>query len=126
MVATLLPLTAFALKEPYARGREMIDAGRAVALATDLNPGSRFSGSFPLTIALACIFMKMSVEETITALTLNGAAALNRAGSIGSIEVGKKGDFVVLNTDNYHFLPYYVGMNCVHATVKEGVLHPVL
>ena len=126
VVATLLPLTAFALKEPYARGREMIDAGCAVALATDLNPGSCFSGSIPLTIALACIYMKMSVEETITALTLNGAAALNRAGSIGSIEVGKKGDFVVLNTDNYHFLPYYVGMNCVHATVKESVLHPVL
>ena len=105
---------------------EMIDAGCAVALATDLNPGSCFSGSIPLTIALACIYMKMSVEESITALTLNGAAALNRAGSIGSIEVGKKGDFVVLNTDNYHFLPYYVGMNCVHATVKEGVLHPVL
>ena len=105
---------------------EMIDAGCAVALATDLNPGSCFSGSIPLTIALACIYMKMSVEETITALTLNGAAALNRAGSIGSIEGGKKGDFVVLNTDNYHFLPYYVGMNCVHATVKEGVLHPVL
>jgi imidazolonepropionase len=51
---------------------------------------------------------------------------LNRADSIGSIEVGKKGDFVVLNTDNYHFLPYYVGMNSVHATVKEGVLYPVL
>ena len=88
----------------------MIDAGCAVALATDLNPGSCFSGSIPLTIALACIYMKMSIEEAITALTLNGAAALNRADSIGSIEVGKKGDFVVLNTDYYHFLPYYVGM----------------
>ena len=125
-VATLLPLTAFALKEPYARGREMIDSGCAVALATDLNPGSCFSGSIPLTFALACIYMKMSIEEAITALTLNGAAALNRADSIGSIEVGKKGDFVVLNTDNYHFLPYYVGMNCVNTTIKGGVLYPVL
>lgn len=124
VVATLLPLTAFALKEPYARGRAMIDAGCAVALATDLNPGSCFSGSIPLTFALACIYMQMSIEEAITALTLNGAAALNRAGSIGSIEVGKKGDLVVLNTDNYHFLPYYIGMNCVIATVKEGVIHP--
>lgn len=124
VVATLLPLTAFALKEPYARGREMIDAGCAVALATDLNPGSCFSGSIPLTFALACIYMKMNIEEAITALTLNGAAALNRADSIGSIEVGKKGDFAVLNTDNYHFLPYYIGMNCVNATVKEGVLFP--
>lgn len=120
VVATLLPLTAFALKEPYARGREMIDAGCAVALATDLNPGSCFSGSIPLTFALACIYMKMSIEEAITALTLNGAAALSRADSIGSIEVGKKGDFVVLSTDNYHFLPYYIGMNCVNSTVKEG------
>jgi imidazolonepropionase len=124
VVATLLPLTAFALKEPYARGRAMIDVGCAVALATDLNPGSCFSGSIPLTFALACIYMQMSIEEAITALTLNGAAALNRAGSIGSIEVGKKGDLVVLNTDNYHFLPYYIGMNCVIATIKEGVIYP--
>lgn len=124
VVATLLPLTAFALKEPYARGRAMIDAGCAVALATDLNPGSCFSGSIPLTFALACIYMQMSIEEAITALTLNGAAALNRAGSIGSVEVGKKGDLVVLNTDNYHFLPYYIGMNCVIATIKEGVIYP--
>lgn len=123
-VATLLPLTAFALREPYARGREMIDAGCAVALATDLNPGSCFSGSIPLTFALACIYMHLSIEEAITALTLNGAAALNRAGRIGSIEVGKQGDFVVLNTDNYHFLPYYIGMNCVNTTVKGGVLYP--
>ena len=124
VVATLLPLTAFALKEPYARGRAMIDAGCAVALATDLNPGSCFSGSIPLTFALACIYMQMSVEEAITALTLNGAAALNRAATIGSIEAGKKGDLVVLSTDNYHFLPYYIGMNCVIATVKQGVIHP--
>ena len=125
VVATLLPLTAFALKEPYARGREMIDVGCAVALATDLNPGSCFSGSIPLTIALACIYMQMSIEETITALTLNGAAALQRADRIGSIEVGKQGDFVILNSDNYHILPYYIGMNCVIMTIKGGILYPV-
>lgn len=124
VVATLLPLTAFALKEPYARGRDMIDAGCAVALATDLNPGSCFSGSIPLTIALACIYMKLSIEETITALTLNGAAALQRADRIGSIEVGKQGDFVVLSSDNYHILPYYIGMNSVIMTIKDGVLYP--
>lgn len=124
VVATLLPLTAFALKEPYARGREMIDAGCAVALATDLNPGSCFSGSIPLTIALACIYMKLSVEETITALTLNGAAALQRADCIGSIEVGKQGDFVVLNSGDYHILPYYIGMNSVIMTIKGGMLYP--
>ena len=124
VVATLLPLTAFSLKEEYARGRAMIDAGCAVALATDLNPGSCFSGSIPLTIALACIYMQMSVEETITALTLNGAAAIDRADSLGSIETGKQGDLVLLSSDNYHILPYYIGMNSVQTVIKGGkVVH---
>jgi imidazolonepropionase len=116
VVATLLPLTAFALKEPFAPARKIIDAGGAVALATDLNPGSCFSGSIPLTIALACIYMDMSIEEVITALTLNGAAAVDRAGSIGSLEVGKCADMVLLCAPDYNFLPYYVGMNSVKAT----------
>ena len=120
VVATLLPLTAFALKEPYAPARKFIEAGCAVALATDLNPGSCFSGSIPLTIALACIYMNMSIEETITALTLNGAAALDMADEIGSIEVGKRGDLIILGSDNYRVLPYYVGMNCVKTTIFNG------
>lgn len=121
-VATLLPLTAFALKEPFAPARKFIDAGAAVALATDLNPGSCFSGSIPLTIALACIYMNMSIEETITALTINGAAALDMAGETGSLETGKRGDVVILEFDNYRMLPYYVGMNCVRNTVSRGRL----
>ncbi len=120
VIATLLPLTAFALKEPFAPARRFIDAGAAVALATDLNPGSCFSGSIPLTIALACIYMKMTVEETITALTLNGAAALDRADTIGSIEPGKRADMAVLSFPQYTALPYYVGMNCVKATIFGG------
>ena len=124
VVATLLPLTAFALKEPYAPARALNDAGCAVALATDLNPGSCFSGSIPLTFALACIHMGLTLEEAITALTLNGAAALGRADTIGSIEVGKQGDFVVLDDSDYHILPYYIGMNCVNTTIKGGTLYP--
>lgn len=120
VVATLLPLTAFALRESYAPGRKLIDAGAAVALATDLNPGSCFSGSIPLTIALACIYMNLSIEETITALTLNGAAACGLADKTGSIETGKCGDLVILDFDTYRSLPYYVGMNCVGTTVSRG------
>lgn len=120
VVATLLPLTAFTLREPYARGREMIDAGCAVALATDLNPGSCCSGSIPLTFALACIYMHLTVEEAITALTLNGAAAIGCADRIGSIEEGKQGDLVMLHADTYNVLPYYTGMNAVEMTVKNG------
>ena len=120
VVATLLPLTAFTLREPYARGREMIDRGCAVALATDLNPGSCCSGSIPLTFALACIYMHFSVAEAITAMTLNGAAAIGRADCIGSIEVGKQGDLVVLDADTPAILPYYTGMNAVRHTIKRG------
>ena len=122
VVATLLPLTAFTLREPYARGREMIDKGCAVALATDLNPGSCCSGSIPLTFALACIYMHFSVAEAITAMTLNGAAAIGRAESIGSIETGKQGDLVLLDADTPAILPYYTGMNAVRHTIKRGKL----
>lgn len=121
VVATLLPLTAFALREPYAPARKLIDAGAAVALATDLNPGSCFSGSIPLTIALACIYMHMSVEETLSALTLNGAAAVGRAGQTGSIEVGKDADMLILEFESINSLPYYVGMNCVDRVIKHGI-----
>lgn len=119
-VATLLPLTAFALKEDYAPARKMIDGGCAVALATDLNPGSCFSGSIPLTIALACIYMNMTIEETITALTINGAAACGLADRKGSIQPGKDGDVIILDFDNINMLPYYVGMNCVKTTITKG------
>ena len=119
-VATLLPPTAFALKEPYAPARKMIDGGCAVALATDLNPGSCFSGSIPLTIALACIYMGMSIEEVITALTLNGAAAVGMADTVGTLEAGKKANIIILEFDNINYLPYYVGMNCVNKTIYHG------
>ena len=120
VVATLLPGTAFSLKEPYARARYMIDQGCPVALATDLNPGSCFSNSIPLMFALATLYMNMTTEEAVTALTINGAAALNRADTVGSIDVGKKGDLVVLEFPSYRFLPYNVGVNIVETVVKQG------
>lgn len=125
VIATLLPLTAFSLGEPYARAREMIDAGCAVALASDLNPGSCFSCSIPLLFALACIQMKMSPEEAVTALTINGAAAVGRANKIGSLDVGKKADMVLLQFPSYKFLPYHVGMNIVDMVVKDGTFYMV-
>jgi len=122
VVATLLPVTAFSLKEHYARGRYMIDQGCAVALATDLNPGSCFSESIPLMIALATLYMKLTPEEAVTAITINGAAAVDRADQIGSLDVGKKGDVVILEFPSYKFMPYHVGVNTVEKVVKNGVL----
>ncbi len=120
VICSLLPITAFSLKEEYARGRYMIDNNCAVALATDLNPGSCFSNSIPLLIAVSAIQMKLSIEEIITALTINAAAAVNRADSIGSIEVGKKADIIILEYPSIHFLPYHVGVNIVETVIKNG------
>ena len=122
-IATVLPCTAFSLREHYARGREMIDAGCAVAIATDLNPGSSFTGSIPLAFALACIYMKLSPEEALNGLTINAAAAVGRADRIGSIETGKQGDVVILSYPSYKFLPYNIAMNCVDTVVKNGVVY---
>lgn len=120
-VSTLLPLTAFSLMDDYAPAHKMIDAGCAVALASDLNPGSCFSCSIPLMIALATIYMHMSVEEAVTALTINAATALGLQDEIGSIEEGKAGDVVILRYPSYKFLSYHFGMNIVETTVKGGI-----
>lgn len=122
VVATLLPGTAFSLKEPCARAREMIDRSSAVALATDMNPGSCFSESIPLIFALATLYMGMSTEEALTALTINGAAALGRADLIGSIDVGKQADLLVLEFPSYSYIPYHIGVNTVEKVIKKGKL----
>ncbi len=120
VIATVLPGTAYSLKEPFARARDMIDMGAAVALATDFNPGSCFTESIPLIFSLATQKMSMTTEEAITALTLNGAAAVDRADKIGSIDVGKAGDVVVHEFPSYRFLPYHLGVSTVEKVVKAG------
>jgi imidazolonepropionase len=119
-IATLLPATAFSLKENYARGRYMIDQGCAVALASDLNPGSCFTESIPLLIALSTLYMNLTIEETVTALTLNGAAALDRADRLGSLDLNKQADMIILEHESYKFLPYHIGVNCVETVIKNG------
>lgn len=122
VVATLLPGTAFSLKEHYARGRFMIDNGLAVAVATDFNPGSCHTESIPLIIALSALYMKLTPEEIVTALTINGAAAIDRADTIGSIDVGKKADIVIHEFPSYKFLPYHIGVSTVERVIKNGKL----
>jgi imidazolonepropionase len=100
----------------------MIDRGCAVALATDYNPGSCFTESIPLVAALATLHMNIRTEEAITALTINAAAALDRADTVGSLDVGKHGDVVVLEFPSYHFIPYHIGVSTVEKVVKGGRL----
>lgn len=125
-IATLLPLTAFSLKEPFAPARKLIDGGAAVALASDFNPGSCYSASIPLMFSLACIYMGMTVAETITALTLNGAAALGVAHETGSIEPGKWADLAMMSTPDPDTLPYHIGANQVNCTLSRGRLFDFL
>lgn len=120
VISTLLPLTAFGLKEEYAPAKKMIEAGAAVALATDFNPGSCFTNSIPLLVALGCIYMNMSIEEVITALTINGAAAVDRADKIGSIEAGKMADIIFLKFPSVNFMPYHTAVNLVDTVIKNG------
>ncbi|MBN2883838.1 MAG: imidazolonepropionase [Clostridia bacterium] len=120
VISTLLPTTAFCLKEEYADARGIIDSGGAVALATDFNPGSSFTNSIPLVMALAAIEMNMSVEEIIIALTINGACAVNRQNEIGSIEAGKKADILILECPSINYLPYNTGINLVQKVIKDG------
>ncbi|MCC5911200.1 MAG: imidazolonepropionase [Clostridiaceae bacterium] len=122
VITTLLPGTAFSLKEDFARARYMIENNCAVALATDLNPGSCFTESIPLIFALATLYMGMSTEEAVTALTINGAAAVDRADTIGSIDVGKKGDIIILEFPSYKYIPYHIGVSTVEKVVKNGML----
>lgn len=120
VIATCLPCTAFSLKEEYARARYMVDQGCAVAVATDYNPGSCHTESVPLAIALSTLYMGLTTEETITALTINGAAAVDRADTIGSIDVGKKADIVIHEFPSYKFLPYHIGVSTVEVVIKDG------
>ena len=120
VAAVCLPLTAFTLREPYADARTMIDLGLGVALASDFNPGSCCSQSIPLIFALATLYMKLSFAETLTALTLNGAAALGLADGTGSIEPGKQADLLLLDAPEASHLAYNVGMNLVAMTIKRG------
>ncbi len=120
VVATVLPMTAFCLREQYARARWIIDNGGALALATDYNPGSCFSHSIPMLIALAVIQLRLSPAEILTALTLNGAAAVGRADRIGTIEAGKQADIVMLKYPSYLFLSYHAGMDIVDKVIKRG------
>lgn len=122
VVATLLPCTAFCLAKPYAPARNIIDRGGAVALASDLNPGSCFSNSIPLMLSLAVIHMNMTIEEALTAMTLNGAAAVDRADTIGTIEEGKKADILILEYPSYKFLVYNTGANIVNKVIKNGAV----
>jgi imidazolonepropionase len=119
-VATLLPGTVFTLGiRDYAPARTMIDAGCAVALATDFNPGSCPIASVPLVQSIACSQMKLSPGESLVGTTLNAAWALGKADEVGSLAPGKAADFVILQGADHRLVPYHGGTDAV-AEVWQG------
>ena len=120
-VANLLPATSFFLmSDRYAPARKLIDSGAIVSLSTDCNPGTSMTESMQIVMQLATLKMKMTVEESITAATLNGAFSLRLANEIGSIEAGKRADFVLLDAPNYLHLIYHFGVNLVTHVYRDG------
>jgi imidazolonepropionase len=120
VVANLLPATAYSLQKPYARAREMINAGLPVALATDCNPGSSYTESMPFVIGLAVINMMMTPFEALTGATLNAAYAIGMADRVGSLDVGKQADFLLLDGDTPAIIAYHAGVNPVVSVYKRG------
>lgn len=125
VTAVLLPGTSFFLmKHTYAPARRLVEAGIPVAIATDCNPGSSNTESMPMIFVLAVFELGLTIEEALTAATLNAACCLGLGDRIGSIEVGKNADLVLLDAPNLLHLAYHYGVNPVHTVIKNGrVVH---
>ena len=122
VVGVLLPASALVLGRPMPRGRALVDAGAAIALATDFNPGSAFCESLPLVASLACTQLGLSPAEALAAMTVNAAHVLSRADRVGRLAPGFAADIVLLDAPDWRYLAYHVGGDVVAAVVKDGEL----
>jgi imidazolonepropionase len=116
-----LPSCSYFLSIPYTPGRQIIDAGLPLALATDYNPGSTPSGNMNFVVSTACIKMKLTPEEAINAATINGAYAMGISNQYGSIAKGKKASLIITKkVPSYNFLPYAFGDNNIDKVILNG------
>jgi imidazolonepropionase len=121
VVGVLLPVSALFLGRPMPPGRALVDAGAAVALATDFNPGSAFCESLPLVCALAATQLELSPAEALTACTVNAAHVLGRADRLGRLAPGYAADAVLLAAPDWRYLAYHLGGDVVSQVVVAGV-----
>lgn len=120
-IGTLLPTAAYFLRMPFQPARQLIDAGAAIALASDYNPGSSPSGNMNMVVSMSCIQMKMLPEEAINAATINGAFAMGLEKETGSITIGKKANFIITQPiPSVAYLPYAFGANLIDKVVVAG------
>jgi imidazolonepropionase len=122
VVGVLLPASALFLARPMPPARAVVDAGAAIALATDFNPGSAFCESLPLVCSLACTQLKLSPAEALAACTVNAAHVLGRAQSLGRLAPGYRADVVLLDAPDWRYLAYHLGGEVVASVVKDGEL----
>ena len=122
VTAVLLPCTSLYLNKSFARARDMIARGIPVAVATDFNPGSCPSLNIGLCMTMAYLKYRMTSEEILSAVTINAACAVNRGGSIGTIEPGKKADMVIWNAEDMEMLCYRMGSNLAGTVIKHGAI----
>jgi len=119
--AVSLPCTPFGLAErEYSPAKELIASGALFALASDLNPGTAWSGSMQFVIALACRMMRLTPAQALAAATINAAAAVGQAQRLGSLTPGKQADLLILSVDDYRHLAYRFGVNLVDTIIKKG------
>lgn len=122
VIAALLPCTSLYLNKSFARARDMIARGIPVAVATDFNPGSCPSLNIGLCMTMAYLKYRMTPEEILSSVTINAACAVNRGGSIGTIEPGKKADMVIWNAEDMEMLCYSMGSNLAGTVIKHGAI----
>jgi imidazolonepropionase len=120
VAAILLPGTAYSLRKPYARARKMVDLGVPVALATDCNPGSSYTESMPFIFGLAVLNMGLSPNEALVAATLNSAYSIRMHKQVGSLDIGKQADFLLLDGETPAILAYHAGASPVVQVYKRG------
>jgi imidazolonepropionase len=120
VIGVLLPGTAYSLRKPYAPARKMVDLEVPLALATDCNPGSCYTESMPFVFGLAVLNMNLSVNEALVAATLNAAYSIQEDQSVGSLDVGKSADFLLLDGESPAVLAYHAGVSPVVAVYKRG------
>lgn len=119
-VACLLPATSLYLGAAFAPARDMVTAGVPVAMASDFNPGSCPCLNLQLVMNLGCLRYRLTPEEALTAVTLNGAAAIGLADTVGSVETGKQGDLVIWEADDLNYICYRMGSNLARTVIKRG------
>jgi imidazolonepropionase len=120
-IAALLPSASFFLNAPYTPARRLIEAGAALALASDYNPGSSPSGRMPFVLTLACLKMAMTPEEAVNAATLNGAHAMEAQTELGSITPGKRAGFIITKPiPSLAYIPYAFGSDLIEAVYVDG------